>query len=159
MGRLLVVDLSIGVAVVFLMASVLLRNEYRPAPHVTVGANCSLPSLYERLGGIAKIAPLCSDIYDKHASDPITAARFHGKDHAQIKRHVTAFFASGTGGSQVYNGRTMAQTHRNMNIGHTEFYRVVEHVAEAMTEHGYGTRELGEVLAILYSLKNEILHH
>ena len=98
-------------------------------------------------------------VLSQHASDPITAPRFRGRNHSAIKEHVTRFFASGTGGpeSLSYSGRSMPATHANKNIGKEEFYTVVDHVLDAMVDHGYAQRERDEVLAILYSLKNDVM--
>ena len=52
----------------------------------------------------------------------------------------------------------MVEAHRNMNIGALEFFTVVQHVLGAMNEHGYEKRERDEVLAILYSLKPDVVH-
>ena len=52
----------------------------------------------------------------------------------------------------------MRETHKNMNLNAAEYLRVVDHVMDSMIEFGYQKAEQDAVLAILYSLKSQIMH-
>lgn len=128
-------------------------------------------SLYERLGGEAKIAEIVSETLELHLNNPAVSPRFrhaiarmaaaHAGDEAaavaKLKRTTVDFFGAGSGGPQKYTGRTMRDTHAGMNISEQEFLAVMDDIVQAMEKVGVGPQEKGEVIAILYSLKGDIV--
>lgn len=114
------------------------------------------------------IKPMVNDLYDDHASDPLTAGWF-GEDRSwtvlpadMVKEHVFTFFGSGIGGPETYNGRSLVKAHGKMleqnPISPVAFHAVSSHVMAQMEAHGSGgEREREEVLAILYSLRNDVM--
>lgn len=116
-------------------------------------------SLDERLGGRDGIAVVVNDIVEMHLVNPLIRARFEKLDAAgvaNLKRHVVEFFCAGAGGPADYTGRDMVSAHRHMNINAAEMIAAIDDVAAAMAKHGAGERERGEVVAILYSLKDQV---
>ena len=61
-------------------------------------------SLWDRMGGETKIRPMCNDLYDRHASDPITASWFppsstwNIRTADEVKENVFTFFSAAIGG-------------------------------------------------------------
>lgn len=115
-------------------------------------------TLYERLGGQTGIAAIVEDIWANHTSNPLVKQRYVDSDPENVKRLVREMFCAGTGGPENYTGRDMLNTHRGMNINDQEFNAVIDDVLDAMTKNDAGQQEKDEVLAILYSLKGEIVH-
>jgi hemoglobin len=115
-------------------------------------------SLYERLGGEKKIKEWVTDIFWKHKKNPLIKNRYINSDPDEVIRKVTEMVCAGTGGTQTYTGKDMVSAHRGMNINDQEFIALVDDVMEAMKEYKYGEREQQEILYILYSLKNEVVH-
>lgn len=76
-------------------------------------------------------------------------------EHA--KKMAAEFFAAGAGGPDPYTGRDMLTTHKGMNISEQEFLEVVDDIMEALHKHNVDERTQKDVLAILYSLKGEII--
>src|SRR5438477_10070552 len=80
------------------------------------------PSLYERLGGIYSIACVVDDLIDRVMNDPrlnanpAVNAAHHRVPPPGSKNLVTAMVGMAARGPQKYTGRTMAGTHRDMNI-------------------------------------------
>ena len=120
-------------------------------------ATTEIPSLYERLGGFEAIQAITEDIWLNHTSNPAIKARYVNSDPEKVKRLVAEFFAAGIGGPQVYTGKDMVAAHKGMNINGDEFIAVIDDVLNALTKHNVGKREQDEILAILYSLKPEIV--
>lgn len=114
-------------------------------------------TLYQRLGGATRIAAIVEDIIDRHAVNPALAPRFRGKDLPRLKQSATQFFCVGTGGTQVYEGRDLRSVHAGMNINEEELVATIDDVVAALNAHGAGPTEVNEVVAILYSLKGEVL--
>ena len=114
-------------------------------------------TLYERLGGVERIAVLVDDLVDRHAANPLIEARFRGKDLPRLKQLVVQFFCMGTGGPPAYEGRDLRTVHSGMNLSEQELVAAFDDVVAAMQGHGVGAAEVNEVVGILYSLKGEVL--
>lgn len=114
-------------------------------------------SLYERLGGQQGIRAVAHAAVDNHLRNPVVGVRFQDSDVAKLKDLATAFFCAGSGGAEVYEGRDMRTAHRGMNVNEQEYLAVMDDVVDAMRRHGVGPQEQSDVVAILYSLKGEIL--
>lgn len=115
-------------------------------------------SLYARLGGFEKIQQIANDIVDLHLANPVLAPRFAPADIPEVKRHARDFICAGTGGPETYEGRTMPDAHRGMNVNEQEFVATIDDVLEALEKNGVGQREQDEMLVILYRMKGDIVH-
>ncbi|MDR9395440.1 MAG: group 1 truncated hemoglobin [Roseovarius sp.] len=118
--------------------------------------------LYERLGAAAGIERLVDASIDGHMRNPAIKARFlpyrDAPDRlAELKQHLCRFMAVGTGGPDEYDGRSMPEAHRGMNVSEAEYMAATDDILNAMDGHGYDRALRNEVLAILYSLKEEIM--
>jgi len=116
-------------------------------------------TLYERLGSAKGIARLVDDAVDAHLANPVIKTRFENtKDIAHAKKMSVAFFCAGSGGPETYAGKDLITAHKGMNISDQEFIAVVDDILGAMDKNGLGETEKKDVLAILYSLKGQIIH-
>lgn len=115
-------------------------------------------SLYQRLGGADGIARIVEDAVDAHLANPLIKARYlSSPDIAHTKRMAFEFFCAGAGGPQEYTGKDMLTAHQGMNISEQEFIAVVDDILGAMAHHQVGDEEQKDVLAVLYSLKDQII--
>jgi hemoglobin len=114
-------------------------------------------SLYDRLGGYNGISAIVTDTVDRHLVNPLIKARFAKSDIAKLKTTATLFFCAGGGGPQAYTGKDMLLAHRSMNISEQEFVAALDDTLAALDKNGVGAEERMEVLAILYSLKDQIV--
>lgn len=114
-------------------------------------------TLYQRLGGAERIAAIVEEIVDRHAVNPIVGTRFRGKDLPRLKELAVQFFCFGTGGPQKYSGRDLRTAHAGMNISEQELVAVIDDVVAAMKSHDVAPAEMSEVVAILYSLKGDVV--
>lgn len=116
-------------------------------------------SLFNRLGGEEKVRVIVEDTYHNHVTNPIIRDRFVDSNHEVIKEKVYEIFASATGAENVeYTGRDMKTTHRTMNINEMEFNAVVDDVMAALDKNGVESQEKNEVLAILWSVRGDIVN-
>lgn len=116
-----------------------------------------MTSLYERLGGSEGITQIAKDVVDLHTQNPLISPRFAEVDIPSLKKAAAAFFITGTGGPNVYDGKDMLSVHRGMNIDHSEFMAVLDDALVALEKNGIGQREQEEVLFVLYSMRNDIV--
>ncbi len=125
------------------------------APTETIVQN---DTLYARLGGRPGIEAIASDIWDNHIKNPIINNRYAASDPATVKRLVTELCCAGFGGPETYTGKDMVTAHKGMNINEAEFIAVCDDVLKALDMNKAGQREKDEVLCILYSLKDQVVH-
>jgi hemoglobin len=114
-------------------------------------------TLYGRLGGAERIAAIIDEAIDRHAVNPVLAPRFRGKDLPRLKELGVQFFCAGAGGPQKYDGRDLRTAHAGMNISEQEFLATMDDIVAALNAHGVAPPEVNEVVAVLYSLKGEVL--
>ena len=116
-------------------------------------------SLYERTGGETKARQIVSDIWDNHSKNPIVKDRFSKSNPEYVKQRVFEIFAAATGATDVeYTGMDMKTAHRGMNISEMEFNAVVDDVLAACESNGVQQQELNEILAILWSVRKQIVN-
>ena len=120
-------------------------------------------SLYERLGGSAGIRAVVEDVVALHMENPVIRARFRPyldapEELENLKGHLCTFLEAGTGGPAAYDGRTMPDAHRGMNIGEAEYVAVTDDILTALDRHQVDAHTRQELLAIVYSLKDDIVH-
>jgi len=125
---------------------------------------CSQSSLWDRMGGEAKIRPFCNDLYDLHASDPLTAPWFgknvpgNSRSAEETKENVFTFVSSGIGGGHEYKGKDMKEAHKHMKIPKHVFHALTNHVFRKMEQHGTGgVQEREELYDILWSLRPDVM--
>lgn len=122
-------------------------------------AIASEKSLYDRIGGEKKARAIVSDIWDNHSKNPIVKDRFANSDPKYVKQRVFEIFAAATGATDVsYSGKDMKSAHAGMNISEMEFNAVVDDVLAACKSNGLNQGEMNEILAILWSVRKDIVN-
>ncbi len=115
-------------------------------------------TLYQRLGGAEGMARLVDDVVAAHLSNPIVKTRFENvKDLDHLKKMACEFFCAGSGGPETYTGKDMLAAHKGMNISEQEYLAVMDDIVGAMNKNGLDEDAKKDVIAILYSLKGEII--
>lgn len=119
-------------------------------------------SLYERLGKYDGIVAIVDDIVEAHMKNPVIKARFlpykeTPENLITTKKHLVNFLCAGSGGAQQYTGRDMPETHRGMNISEAEYMAALDDIMMALDQHQISEETKKDILAIAYSLKNQII--
>jgi hemoglobin len=115
-------------------------------------------SLYERLGAATGIARIVDDVMTAHLQNPAIKTRFENiEDLDRAKRMAWEFFCAGAGGPERYTGKDMLAAHKGMNISEQEYLAAVDDIVGALGKNGIDDTTKGEVIAILYSLKGNII--
>ena len=117
-------------------------------------------TLYERLGGEEKIRAFMTDFVALHHVTPAIKPRFDyiRNSDSELVDLLVDLIGSVTGGPQEYKGMSMLDAHKGMNISEAEFVAILDDLLDVMTKHGIGELEKAEVLAIAYSMKDDIVH-
>lgn len=123
----------------------------------TITTNNKKPTLYERLGGEESLRKIVNDILDRNLNNPDIGHHFQKVDMNRLKQLVFEFFSMGIGGPHQYTGRDMRTAHVNLNITEKDFLRGNDDILLALEENGVGEAEKNEVIAILNSMKSDVV--
>lgn len=124
--------------------------------------NANENSLYERLGGTDGITAIVDEVVEAHMTNPAIKARFlplkNDPEHfAEVRQHLINFFIMGSGGSQQYTGKDMHSAHVGMNISQGEYMSVIDDILAALDKKNVDEQSRKDVLAILFSLKDQMI--
>jgi hemoglobin len=131
-------------------------------------------TLYERLGGEAKIAALVDDMTARVIADPRvnferkdvkvswTGAKHDGwratpENIERFRKHMVEFLTLAAGGPAEYTGREMTAVHKGMRVTNTEFDAMIGDIKVSMDNLKIGRREARELLAILETTRKQIV--
>ncbi|MFP4328858.1 MAG: group I truncated hemoglobin [Paracoccaceae bacterium] len=130
--------------------------------HASLARELSHVSLYERLGAAAGIRRIVDGMVDAHLENPVIRARFlpyldTPERVEEIKQQICDYFEAEADGPGHYRGRSMAETHRGMNIDEAEYIAAMDDILGTMRRLGHDAATRNEVLAALYAVKDEII--
>lgn len=118
----------------------------------------SATTLYERLGRREGITRITADLMKNHLANPLVKVRFMAsEDLERVERRAVEFFCAGTGGPETYTGQDMLATHKGMNINEQEFMAVIDDAMDALEKNGIDLPTRNEVLAVLWSMRREVM--
>jgi len=121
------------------------------------------PSLYERLGGVYSIATVVDDFIDRVMADPRLNANpavdeaHHKVPPAGFKYLATEMVCWATGGPQKYTGRSMADSHRHLNITPQEWEAFMDDFQRTLDKFKVPAAEQAELRAIVQSTYGDIV--
>ena len=115
-------------------------------------------SLYDRLGRFDGITRIVHDVMENHLANPAIRTRFEAtKDLDHAKKMAVEFFCAGCGGPEPYTGRDLVLTHKGMNISEQEYMAAMDDILAALEKNDIDPATRGEVTAVLYSLKGQVI--
>jgi hemoglobin len=120
-------------------------------------------SLYERLGGVYSIAVVVDDLVDRVMADPRLNANpavdeaHHKVPPAGFKYLVTEMVCWASGGPQKYTGRSMADSHRHLNITPQEWDAFMDDFQQTVDKFKVPAVEQAELRAIVDSTYGDIV--
>ena len=120
-------------------------------------------SLYDRLGGVYSIATVVDDFIDRVMADPRLNANpavdeaHHKVPPAGFKYLATEMVCWATGGPQKYTGRSMAESHRHLNITPQEWEAFMDDFQQTLDKFKVPAAEQAELRAIVQSTYGDIV--
>jgi hemoglobin len=121
------------------------------------------PSLYERLGGVYSIATVVDDFIDRVMADsrlnanPAVDEAHHKVPPAGFKYLATEMVCWASGGPQKYTGRSMADSHRHLNITPQEWEAFMDDFQQTLDKFQVPAAEQAELKAIVQSTYGDIV--
>ena len=114
--------------------------------------------MYDRLGRRDGITRISRQLIKNHLANPLVSQRYSQiTDMYRIERNVIDFFCAGSGGPESYGGKDLVSTHRGMNVNEQEFVAVLDDAMAALETCEVDAPVRNEVLAILWSMKGEVV--
>jgi len=126
-------------------------------------ANDTIPSLYERLGGVYSIATVVDDFIDRIMVDsrlnanPLVNRAHHHVPPAGFKYLVTEMVYWATGGPQQCTGRSMRESHQHLKITAKEWEALLDDFQQTLDKFGLPGTEQNELKAIVISTQGDIV--
>ena len=114
-------------------------------------------TLYDRLGGGAAITAVVDDFVARCAGDTRINSKFARTDVPRLKAMLVEQVTAATGGPVQYTGRSMADTHRGMQVTAGEFDALVEDLVATLNQFAVPDAEQGQLLSILGPLRSDIV--
>ena|SRR6202166_1643327 len=121
------------------------------------------PSLYERLGGVYSIATVVDDFIDRIMIDPRLNANPHVDEAhhrvppAGFKYLVTEMVCWATGGPQQYTGKSMAESHKDLQITGQEWEAFLDDFQQTLDKFKVPSEAQAELKAIVNSTRSDIV--
>lgn len=120
-------------------------------------------SLYDRLGGVYAIATVVDDFIDRIMGDArLNANRAVDEAHHKVppagfKYLVTEMVCWASGGPQKYTGRSMRDSHQQLNITRPEWLAFMDDLQQTLDKFQVPSAEQAELKAIVDSTYADIV--
>jgi hemoglobin len=133
------------------------------SPGALAQSDAPVPSLFDRLGGLAPISVVVNDFIDVvvadsvlNANEAVEASR-NMVPAPYLKYQVTAMVCEVTGGPCSYQGRDMKTAHAHLNITAAEWDQMVMLFKDVLAKHQVPEGETQELLDIVGSTQADIV--
>lgn len=124
-----------------------------------ITAQSKAPSLYNRVGGYDAISSIADEYLKGVRSDP-EFARFSGRGADSLRRAKQLLkdqLCAMAGGPCTYIGRDMKSAHAGLRINAEEWKTNMKYMAEALDKAKIAGKEKAEFLAMVDSLRPQIV--
>lgn len=146
-----------------LVSALLVASSLLAGSTLSLAAESTEKSLYERLGGIYPIATVVDSFIDillvndvLNANPAIDAARKRVPTPG-LKFRVTALVCQATGGPCNYSGRSMKDAHAHLNITEQEWQAMLSDFRRVLNNYRVPAKEQAELIGIVESTKKDIV--
>lgn len=115
-------------------------------------------TLYERLGGKEAITAVVDALSANVAADTRINHRFANANIRRFKAQMVELLCEASGGPCKYKGMDMPTVHSGMKITEAEFMAVAENASKTLDSFNVPAAEKNEVMALLGSMKGDIVN-
>ncbi len=121
-------------------------------------AHTPAPSLYEQLGGQARIETISRDLITRVAHDPRTADKFDGIHLSWLSHSLANYICKIADGPCVYDGDSMKTTHAYLHIQGSQFEVMVQALRDELDAQGISTAAKNELLRRLAPTYRDVVN-
>jgi hemoglobin len=128
-------------------------------PHITsVNTEQKTNSLYEEIGGKAKIAEIAQLFLDEVSYHPDVLPYFQNTNITRFEEKFIEHLCLISGGPCQYTGDTMQQVHAGMNVTEADFNALVDLLVNAMSRASIAHTTQNKLLARLVPMRKDIIY-
>ena len=113
--------------------------------------------LYVRLGGVAGIDAITTQMVQRMATDPRTRRTFDGINLKTLRASLSAYLCKVADGPCEYVGETMYKSHADLGIRGSEFDVVVQMLRDELDHAKVSTQTKNELLSRLAPTRRDIV--
>jgi hemoglobin len=114
-------------------------------------------SVFQRMGGFARVRLLVSDFYEKILHSERLSRYFSGVDMRHLIDHQTKFISALMGGPASYTDEQIARAHARLGITVEDFEEMTDLFRETLEEFGLDEADIMRMHAHLLSLAEHIV--
>lgn len=115
-------------------------------------------SLYDEIGGHKTLNTIYGVAITRIYTDPVIGHYFRGVPKKHLRDQLVLQTCELIGGPCEYDGKTMVESHKDLNIKEREFYILVEYVQGAMRDVGLTYQQENRILKKLAPIKYETVY-
>jgi hemoglobin len=116
-----------------------------------------MDTLYERLGGFARVRLIVSDFYQRVLESEQLRPAFADTDMRRQIDHQTQFVSALLGGPASFSDERLARAHARLGITDAAFDEIRLLLVEALEDAGVGAGDVARVAAQLDTLRPRIV--
>lgn len=114
-------------------------------------------TLFERMGGFARVRLIVSDFYDRVLASERLAVYFAGSDMRRLVDHQTKMVAAMMGGPAGFTDEHLERAHGHLDIDPADYDEIVELLQESLEDAGFEDRDVERVLAHVGAVRDRIV--
>ena len=114
-------------------------------------------ALFETFGGREGLTKIMDDVMPRWLQNPRTRPFFESSDQERIKLQLVEQFCVIMKGPCEYSGRTMAESHRGMNVDEGAFYALVEELQRSLNAMDVPFAAQNRLIAALAPMHRDII--
>ena len=115
-------------------------------------------SLYSQVGGEEAVRAVVTEFYNRVLEDQALAPYFRHKQRNGLEESQVQFFTQVLGGPKIYQGRSMADAHKNLHITDKNFDRVAVHLKETLESLDLEPSHIDTIMNTVAPLKRDIVN-
>ena len=114
-------------------------------------------NMYDKYGGFETVSKIVHGLYEKIAESDILRPYFENVDMQRLMSHQTKFFSAIMGGPIAYDASQLTEVHRNLHVTDEAFAELAELFTEVLEDFEVEQQDIDGLLALVASLKPQIV--
>jgi hemoglobin len=122
-----------------------------------IAGTAQAQTLYEQMGGEAKMRAISEEFTNVLLADPRVNFTFANSDLVKFKQLIFEQFCELTGGPCKYTGRTMKESHEELNVTNAQFNALAEDLYIALERLQVPYRLQNKLMVLLAPMQRDIV--